>query len=290
VTRATVDIRSLIIATDLDVLPASSTIEDHGAYVVVRSTSNPSHYWGNVLIWRDAPQLGDREHWEATFLREFGTERESSHVAFTWDTRDGKLGAAEEELAAFGYDLESEVGLVATPEQLVEHPRANRDVTIRQLDWDGDEQLWAAAIDLMVDNRDDGHGAQSHRTYVERRMRDRRELFAQGRGAWFLALTPDGEAAASCGVVVTDGRARFQSVDAAKRFRRRGIASRMVHDAGRAAIDEFGADRLVIVADADYHALPLYQSLGFVELERAWGACWWPGSVRAGQHPSFGHA
>jgi len=161
-------------------------------------------------------------------------------------------------------------------------------VRIHQLRLDGDDDLWDAAVELQVDNREEGHSEAFHREYVRRRMQDRRELFEQGRGGWFLALTPDGEPAASCGIIVTDGRARYQAVDTLERFRRRGIASRLVHDAGRAAIEQHDATRLVIVADAGYHALPLYESLGFVAREHVYGTCWWSGAPGASRHPRYG--
>ena len=95
---------------------------------------------------------------------------------------------------------------------------------------------------------------------------------------WFVAQVPDGEIVASCGIVVTHGRGRFQAVDTAEAHRRRGIASRIVHDVGRVAFDRFGAEQLVIVADAEYHAF---------ERERCLAVCWWPGAPNAQAHPVF---
>lgn len=287
-TRFDVSIRSLIVATDLDSLPDSSIIEGRGDYVVVRSPSNPTHFWGNFLLWRRPPEAGDRERWERAFDAEFGPGLSSSHRAFSWDVANGERGAADAEFLAAGYEASLEVGLVATPQELVAHPRTNREVQVRQLDVDGDERLWAAAEELQVANRGEGHGEDEHRAFVRRRMRDRRELFAQGRGAWFLALTDTGVPAASCGVLVTDGRGRFQAVDTLEQFRRRGIATGLVHDAGRAAIEQFGARRLVIVADEGYHAAALYRSLGFVERERGFSVCWWSGAPNATAHPTRG--
>lgn len=278
---------SLVVATDIDTLPDSAEVVDRGDYVVVRSPSNPTHYWGNFLLYREPPAQGAREQWEADYEREFGVQRASRHVAFTWDVIDGERGAADE-FEAVGYDGEGEVGLIARPDELVAHPRANAEVEIRILDPEGDEPLWHAAIELQVANREPGHEEAPHREFVRRRLEDRRDRFRRGDGAWFLALTPEGEAAAGCGVIVTDGRARYQAVDTVERFRRRGIASRLVHDAGQVAIEHFGAEHLVIVAEAGYHALPLYESLGFAPRHRGWGLCWWPNAPRAALHPRWG--
>ena len=43
---------------------------------------------------------------------------------------------------------------------------------------------------------------------------------------------------------------------------------RLVVDAAQHAAKHHGADRFVIVADEHYHALGLYESLGFVRAER----------------------
>jgi predicted GNAT family acetyltransferase len=77
----------------------------------------------------------------------------------------------------------------------------------------------------------------------------------------------DGRLLSSLGIVSDgSGLARFQSVETHPAARRRGLASALVHHAGKAALDR-GAKRLVIVADPEYHAIGIYRSLGFVESE-----------------------
>ena len=94
-----------------------------------------------------------------------------------------------------------------------------------------------------------------------------------------MALDPRGLCVvASCGVVVTSGRGRFQTVDTAAEHRRRGICSRLVVEAGRSAAKHHGAQRLVIGADPHYHALGLYDSLGFRPVERVAGVMRQPGA------------
>ena len=50
-------------------------------------------------------------------------------------------------------------------------------------------------------------------------------------------------------------------------MRRRGIASRLVVDAARHSASAYGAKRFVIAADLGYHALGLYETLGFERRE-----------------------
>ena len=99
-----------------------------------------------------------------------------------------------------------------------------------------DEDLWAAVLELQVRGRDAGHGEAGYRAFARARLDDRRALFAAGRGAWYVAIDPaTGAVTASCGIVVTEGRGRFQAVDTALELpaprdllaaRRRGRAAR----------------------------------------------------------------
>jgi ribosomal protein S18 acetylase RimI-like enzyme len=86
-------------------------------------------------------------------------------------------------------------------------------------------------------------------------------------------MYPDSdEVVASCGIVVTGERGRFQAVDTAAAYRRRGISSRLVVEAADRAAKR-GVKHFVIAAEPDYHALGLYESLGFQRVERVAGVC-----------------
>ncbi len=271
--------RSLVWATDIDTLPLDRVVERRDGYLAVRSPSNPAHYWGTLLVFDEAPVAGDGPRWEALFDEAFGDDPRVRHRTFAWDRPDGAVGSAREELVGRGYTLDESIGLVAEAGSLAPHPRENGDVTVRALDPSGgvDEELWAAVLELQVASRDEVHEEESHRVFSRARQRDLRALFLAGRGAWYVAIEPErGEVAGSCGVVVTGGRGRFQAVDTALPYRRRGICSRLVVAAAQHATEAYGAERFVIVADAGYHALGLYESLGFERREHVFGVSRWP--------------
>ena len=264
-------------ATDLDVLPRDRVIERRDGYMLIRSPRNPSHYWGNLLLFEDPPLAGSRAAWEALFETEFGAIDGVEHRTFAWDRTDGKLGAAIPEFVSAGYELERTTGLIAPAEQLAPHPRENRDVEIRPLHPGGDADLWAEVTELQVAARDPVHGEDAYRAFSARRLVELHELFAAGRGAWYVALDA-GAVVASCGIVVTSGRGRYQAVDTAEAHRRKGICSRLLIAAARDASARFGAHRFVIAADPDYHALGLYESLGFRPAESVAGVFLMPPS------------
>jgi ribosomal protein S18 acetylase RimI-like enzyme len=267
--------RSLVWATDLDVLPLDRVIERHDDHLRVLSPSNPLHYWGNPLLFDDPPVAGDRPQWE----RLFETEIDGSvagHRTFAWDTRDGSCGAAREDFVAHGYEVEETVGLVGTPERVRPHHRENREIGIVALDpADGaDLDLWDQVLRLQAASRDPHLTEAPYLAFARTRQNDLRRLFVAGRGAWYVALAPGSrEVVASCGLVVTGGRGRYQAVGTAEPHRRRGISSRLVVEAAHHAAERFRAEHLVIAADPDYHALGLYESLGFERAERVAGVC-----------------
>jgi len=261
---------SIVRGTDIETLPIDRVVTRRCGYTVVRSPGNPVHWWGNLLLFDEPPVEGDGERWEALFERELPG---LVHRTFAWDS-DGVVGRAREEFLPRGYELDESVGLTAAPADVRPHPRANADVAVRALELDGDEELWREVIELQTAARDDGFDEEEYREFATARLDSRRELFRAGRGAWYVALDPEsGTVAASCGIVVTAGRGRYQVVDTADTYRRRGIASRLLVDVAADAARAYGAKQLVIVADAAYHAVGLYESLGFERTERAFGVC-----------------
>ena len=271
--------RALTWATHIDVLPADRELIRRGDCTVVHSPSNPGHWWGNLLLFDEPPAPGELASWEGRFATEFATDAGVGHVTLAWDRTDGALGAAEEFIHS-GYELEETVALTARPDELRSHHRANRQVRIRTLDPEpgSDVSAWEQAIGLSAAN-----SAQTDRraalAFTERRLADLRELFRDGRGAWYVARLGR-RVVGGCGIVVTAGRGRYQHVDTDPAYHRRGIASRLVVAAGHHAAERYGAQTLVICADANYHALGLYRSLGFVAAERTAGVCRRPPAER----------
>jgi ribosomal protein S18 acetylase RimI-like enzyme len=266
--------RSLVWATSIDVLPPDRVVKRRDGYLVVRSPGNPTHYWGNLLMFDDAPAAGDGGRWERLFAGEFAGEPRVAHHTFAWDQTGGIRGAVEREFAGRGYDVDLSVGMIAAPDEIHPHPRANRDVEVRALDprsGSADERWWDQVVEMQVAARDaDRFEEEPHRVFARARLDELRAMFRAGAGAWYVALDAD-VVAGSMGIVVTAGRGRYQAVDTAVTHRRRGICSRLLVDAARHATATYGATRLVIVADPDYHAAGIYESVGFRPVERVCG-------------------
>jgi ribosomal protein S18 acetylase RimI-like enzyme len=269
--------RSLVWATSIDVLPPEHVVRREDGYLVVRSPINPTHFWGNLLLFDEAPAAGDGERWEALFTAAFADDPRVTHRTFAWDRTDDARGAVDSEFRARGYDVDLSVGMIASPGEIHPHPRANREVEVKALDpraGGPDEAYWEQVLQLQAAGRDpdSSETEEAYRVFTRARQAELRGMFRAGLGAWYVAI--DGESvAASLGIVVTGGRARYQAVDTAIAHRRRGICSRLLVEGARHAVVTYGATRLVIVADPDYHAAAIYESVGFRPVERVCGVC-----------------
>jgi ribosomal protein S18 acetylase RimI-like enzyme len=261
-------VRSLAFATDIDVLAVDHQLIRRDGYWVVRSPSNQSFWWGNFLLFDDSPATGDGERWERLFAAEFADMPGVTHRTFGWDRIDGDTGAADTEFVDRGYVLDHPCGLVAGAAALRPPPRENRDVEVRTLtpEAGGDEELWEQVIAIQATDPPPGTGGEYHLRYLRNRQASHRELFRAGRGAWFVALDAE-QVVATLGIVVTERRARYQYVHTVDACRRRGIASRLVVEAARLSSAAHAIDHFVIVADPGYHAIGIYESVGFEPVE-----------------------
>ena len=254
------DVRSLGYRTDLALLRlGGSEVEDRGTHLVVRTPANPTFHWGNYLLLPRPPEPGHADHWVQTFEREFP---DALHRAFGVDGTEGSVG----DLAPFaelGYDTDA--SSVMTAREVHPPARPNPEAEVRPLVSDSD---WSQHVELAVFGEDEHYTVE----FATRRAEAHRRNIEKGHGRWFGAFL-DGRLVASLGIFTSaDGLARFQEVKTHPEARGQGLAGTLVHAAGRHALDEMGAETLVIVADPDYVAIRVYRSVGFDDTETQLGA------------------
>lgn len=261
-------LRSLGYRTDLIFPRYEGEILDRNDYLVVRTPKNPGFYWGNFLLFDHPPTEGDLGRWEELFRREIGGPPETGHLAIGWDSTTGEPGRIVPFIEA-GYHREENITLTA--ERLTPPSRRNGDIHVRPLVSDAD---WEAALENQIACFLEDYEPVSYREYRTGAMSRYRAMVEAGLGIWygaFLGDTPVGD----LGVFVdeTQTLGRFQAVATHPDFRRRGICSTLVATAGQDAQERFGVSQLVIAADPGYHAVRIYESLGFSPTERQIGVC-----------------
>jgi ribosomal protein S18 acetylase RimI-like enzyme len=263
-----VEVKSLGYRTDL-IFPAfDGEILDRGSYLVVRTPSNPTFYWGNFLLFERPSGEGDYDRWRELFAREIGIPPAINHITFGWDTVRGEEGEAAPFLAG-GFRLARSTVLAARRLRPPAHAAAG--LAVRPLASDGD---WARAVENQVATREPEHAEGGYRIFRERAMARYRAMAEQGLGGWFGGFLGD-RLVADLGIFRSDKLGRCQSVETLPEFRRRGYAGTLVFEASAYAMDRYGLDTLVIVAETDSAAGRLYRSLGFAEAERQMGLEKW---------------
>ncbi len=255
--------------TDLFFPAFDGEIIDRGEYLVIRTPLNPDFYWGNFLFFMHPPAEGDHSRWQDLFSREIGNPPKVIHNVFGWDSPNGELGSVEQ-FVQKGFRLNQNVVLESS--QPNSPPNTSLEVEIRTLTIDSD---WVQALDNQKACWPESSENPEHLSFMARQMNRYRCMTDSGLGDWYGAFLDD-RLVADLGVFHNHEIGRFQMVETHPDFRRRGIAGKLVVEAGRQALEKFGLRKLVIVAEENSGAQRLYQSLGFIPVEKQVGLEWWP--------------
>lgn len=250
------EVQSLGYRTDL-IFPAfEGEIIDRGEYLVVKTDSNPSFYWGNFLLFDSPPAEGDFHKWREIFAEEIGKPPQVKHHAFGWDSIQGEAGSIQPFLDA-GYHLEHSVVMTARKDDL--RQKSSTGITIHSLISEDD---WMQSVENQVICREPIFSEEGYRIFRQGQAKRYQKMVSSSMGAWFGAFAGS-QLVGDLGIFCMDDLARYQSVQTLPGFRRRGIAGSLVHHAGLYAFENHNIERLVIVAEEDSAAQRLYESIGF---------------------------
>jgi ribosomal protein S18 acetylase RimI-like enzyme len=189
-------------------------------------------------------------------------------MVFGWDSSAGNTGEAKPFLDA-GFSLTN--NLVLTADQVIMPPKYNIDVEIRHLsaDWE-----WEEATQNQITCRKPEFSLDGYTIFKRAKMERYRQMTQAGLGEWFGAFY-QGHLVADLGLYAQGGIARFQSVETHPDHRRKGICGALVYQASRYGFERMGASRLVMIADENYFAARIYETVGFKQTERQAGLEWW---------------
>ena len=168
------EVRSLGYQTDLMFASYDGEIIDCDNYLVIRTPTNPSYYWGNYLLFDHPPVKGDYQRWQELFTREIGVPPLVSHQTFGWDTTDNEQGVIEPFLEN---DYHMEKSVVLTTQQPISPANPAWGVTVRPLEVDND---WTHCIENQVECREPGFAEASYRPFRQRQMKRYRAMARAG--------------------------------------------------------------------------------------------------------------
>jgi len=262
------EVQSLGYRTDLIFPKFDGQILDRGDYLVILTPMNPTYYWGNFLLFPNPPKDGDLENWKAIFSKEIGAQIQAEHFTFGWDTVVGELGEHKPFLDE-GFDLCQSI--VLSTQQVTVPPKYNREVVIRPL---ADDWEWEQATQNQIACREPEYTLEGYQVFKRDQMKRYRQMVNTGLGWWFGAFLGK-QLVADLGVFATEDIGRFQNVGTHPDYRRRGICGALVYQASRFAFEHKKIKTLVMVADENYHAAKIYESVGFQPKEHQAGLIWW---------------
>jgi len=238
--------------------------------LVVRTPSNPTFYWGNCLVLPRAPRDEELAHWLARFDEEIAARQPASrHVAIGIDAP--YAGEPMPSWTAAGFERRVTMMLRLKPGGLLDPPRPARgEVAVRPVD----PATESEAV-IEVEATDVGpFEPEGYRSYLRLQWQRYRTMQAAGQLQWF-GLWCDGTLAATCGLIrdaAAEGASgRFQRVVTHAAWRRRGLATALVHAVSAYALRQWRLAEVYMAADPAEAAIGIYRSLGYLDLGTDWG-------------------
>jgi ribosomal protein S18 acetylase RimI-like enzyme len=258
---------NLGLATDLLLHAEIGSVSHDDRYVVVRTPQAPDYFSGNMLVLPARPSADDRRQLEDDFARLVGTPPAIAHRGFAWPEAD-TVRIEFEAYTARGYEARMRSVLVA--ERNAVHSSAiNEAVEVRLLDSDRDWDDWTR---ISLADMPDPESDVSVRCVDFQRSAYRALIERQWGNGWGAFI--DGEMVASLGLFFFGRIGRFQSIVTREDRRNQRVCRTLLTEVVKRAAG--ARDRLVIVADEAYHAIRLYESLGFVREGRIGTLCQMP--------------
>lgn len=268
---------SLGVQSDFIVSHLESELIDHADYAVYRTPATPNFYFGNFLALKVPLSEKSRHDWEQAFGHAFDGVPGIRHRAFIWPVVEASEETDIRSFLGAHYEFTENHVLAMPSDALIAPRRLNTEIRITP--FGDDESIWSQWREIAVTEREAGHEEADYRRYLAGREKTYRDLERAGYGDFFGAFSRD-RLLGYAGVFALNDLARYQQVQVIPDFQNKGIARTLIHHLAQWVATR--ASRQIIIADADYHASALYQSLGFRLSQREGCLCQWPGYVSPG--------
>jgi len=253
-------LNSLGYQTDLFFVSFDGEIIDRGEYLVLKTPTNPSFCWGNYLLFKQAPAVGDYQKWLRLFAVEIGNSPKIIHQVFGWDSVVIEPGFISPFLEN-GFCLRQLSVLAA--DTLCSTITTFMDLCVRPLISDED---FMQSVENQLACREEEFNEDAYRNFILLQMKRYQAMCQLGLGCWFGAFIKD-RLVADLGIFRINKLGRYQSVQTHPNYRKQGIAKRLVLESGRYFMNNFGVERLLIVAEAGSFVEHLYKKVGFCCVE-----------------------
>ncbi len=235
----------------------AAEVSEKEQYWKVLSPHNPTYFWGNCLIMKQAPGPGDFDNWIGLYQSEFKDHKLFQAIA--WD--QAARGEIEPFLdSGFGY-IDDRVLVLGKP---IMPQNINEDLEIRHLQSDTDWNQFASVREL---------GQQFTERFVNSQAKAFRNLTDQGVARRYGAFE-GGRLLGDIGIYYDDQQVRFHNVATNLQHRRKGVCKTIMHRILVDLTEDFPDHEVVIVAEDESLAFQIYQSMGFEPREQTYQLQW----------------
>jgi GNAT superfamily N-acetyltransferase len=256
--------QNLVCRTDAIFHRRDGFIEEFPTHWVIRTPSNPSFWFGNYILFRNAPQPADLATWLGIHAAAFSLTL--NHITLGWDLPEpGEI----QQFLDVGFRASHGISLSMSSYE--GEVTINPNLQIRPLQTDAE---WEAMVaqQIRIDS-EDFHYPEDAGTFRRQQMVSSREMAQEGRGDWwgaFLGL----ELVGGMGLYFDEAQTigRFQYVTTDSRHRRQRVCTTLLDHIVRYAFSTVDPEVLVISTDAEEtnHAIPTYRNFGFKDAMRSY--------------------
>lgn len=258
-------INSLAFQTDLFFHRFTGIVIEYDEYLVVKTPTNPTYFWGNLLYFSKPPTADSFHVWKDVFREQFHSMN-VDHMTFAWDSNEGVEGSADL-FVKDGFVLEKSIVMIAREIKIP--PKINNELVIRPILSESD---WGMVLENHVLCRADHFDEAPYRKFALKRIDNYRLMIKAKKGFWMGAFLGD-VLVGELGIYSENGLGRFQTVGTHPDYRRLGVCSTLVYQTLIFARENLCVSQFVMVADPEYHAAKIYESVGFTASELQIGMC-----------------
>lgn len=262
------EVKSIAFKTDLLFPEFGGQVTDRHEYIKVETPNNPRFFYGNYLLFSSPPKKESYAQWVSLFKKEFGHNKAISHMTFCWENEKG-VESHTGEFVKNDFVVEESVVLTANEVKL---PRKyNTEIKVKPI---VTNREWDKVIENQVMSKKFEFAADEYFHFKEQQFSAYRKMSDAKLGEWYGAYI-DGQLAGDLGLYFAGSVGRFQAVETNPFFRRQGVCSTLLYEASKLAFEEWKLRELVLVADPEYHAVNVYQDVGFKPVERMQSMYWY---------------
>ena len=259
-------IRNLCYRTDAIFHLRDGFVEEFADHYAIRTPSNPTFWFGNFILFKQAPTKGDFSRWLEIHRQTFSTTL--NHITLGWD--EDHPGVTDEFLDA-GFEVHDGISLSMAAYE--SGARINPALVVRKLRSDSE---WKQMVDLQIEiDREDFDQGNDGGVFRTTQMKSLRTMAEEGHGDWWGAFHRDSEElVGGMGLYFDADRTigRFQYVTTRSSYRRQRVCTTLLDHVVRHAFERVQPEQLVISTGADDNnpAIQVYQNFGFSPADRSY--------------------